>query len=426
MTVPDSLSSAQARRVALAAQGFTDQAPRGVPTRRHLRRVLDRIGLIQLDSVNVLRRAHYMPLFSRLGPYPVELLDRAAYRHPRLLFEYWGHEASLLPVELHPVLRWRMARAGEFAWGNMRRIATERADLVEWVRREVADRGPVTAAEVEQDVPQRRTDHWGWNWSDIKAALEWLLWTGEVVAARRNGAWARAYDLPERVLPARVLAEPTPSEAQAHRRLVAIAARALGVAAEPELRDYFRLPVAGCRAAIAELVEAGELVPVQVAGWRRTAWMHREARLPWRVRGAALLSPFDPLIWERARTERLFDFRYRIEIYVPPPRRVYGYYVLPFLLGDRLVARVDLKADRQAGVLRVPAAWVEPAADPAEVADALAAELARLAGWLGLAEVAAPQRGDLADALAAALRPAAVYGEERFRPDDLDLMREGR
>jgi uncharacterized protein len=407
MTVPETLSAAQARRVALAAQGFADPMPRGVPMRRHLRRVLDRIGLIQMDSVNVLQRAHYLPLFSRLGHYPVELLDRAAYRRPRLLFEYWGHEASLLPVELHPRLRWRMARAHEFAWGKMRRIATEQADLVKWVLQEVTDRGPVTAAEVEQDVPKRRTDHWGWNWSDVKAALEWLFWTGEVTAARRNGAWARVYDLPERVLPAAVLAAPTPTEAEAHRALVSIAARAMGVAAERELRDYFRLPLAGFRTAVDELAESGELLPVRVAGWRQRAFLHREARVPRRVRAAALLSPFDPLIWERDRTERLFGFRYRIEIYVPAEKRVHGYYVLPFLLGDRLVARVDFKADRQAGVLRMPAAWAEPGVDLAEVTPALAEQVWRLAGWLGLDSVAGPERGGLAHALAVSLDGSA-------------------
>jgi uncharacterized protein len=406
MAAPESLSLAQARRIALAAQGFADPAPRGAPTMRHLRRVLDRIGLIQLDSVNVLQRAHYLPLYSRLGPYPVALLDRAAYRQPRALFEYWGHEASLLPVALHPALRWRMARAA--ARGS--RLATERPDLVKWVRDEVAQRGPVTAAEIEEDVPRRRGDSWGWNWSDVKTALEWLFWIGEVAAASRNGAWARVYDVPERVLPAEVLTAPAMTEEQACRRLVAIAAAALGVAAATELRDYFRLPVAAFRSAVDSLVEAGELVPVRVEGWRQPAWRHRDARLARRIDGAGLLSPFDPLVWERSRTERLFGFRYRIEIYVPAAQRVYGYYVLPFRLGDRLVARVDLKADRRARLLRVPAAWREPAAPEPETAEALAAELWRLAGWLDLDGVEAPERGDLAVGLAAALRARSGYG----------------
>ena len=411
MAGPESLSLSQARRIALAAQGFTDPAPRGGPTMRHLRRVFGRVGLVQMDSVNVLQRAHYLPFYSRLGPYRPELLDRAAYRRPRWLFEYWGHEASLLPVALHPAMRWRMARAGDFAWNGVRRIATDRPELVKWVREEVAQRGPVTAAEVEADLPRRRTDQWGWNWSEIKTALEWLFWTGEVTAADRNGAWARRYDLPERVLPAEVLAAPTLTEPEAARQLVGSAAAALGVAAAAELRDYFRLPVAGFQAAVDALVEAGELVPVRVAGWDRPAWRHRDARLPRRIPGAGLLSPFDPLIWERSRTERLFGFRYRIEIYVPAAQRVYGYYVLPFRLGDRLVARVDLKADRQDRVLRVPAAWAEPGVAVAEVVEALAAELWRLAGWLGLAGVAPPERGDLAGPLATAVRAASRYGE---------------
>ncbi|SCL30629.1 hypothetical protein GA0070616_4112 [Micromonospora nigra] len=406
MTAPDSLSLAQARRVALAAQGFTDPPPAGVPTRRHLRRVLDRVGLIQMDSVNVLQRAHYLPLYSRLGPYPTALLDTAAYRRPRELFEYWGHEASLVPVELHAALRWRMARARDEAWGGMRRIATEQPGLVAWVRDEVAARGPLTAAEIEHDAP-RETGNWGWNWSAVKRALEFLFWAGEVCAADRTAAFARRYDLPERVLPAAVRDAPTPTDAEAYRTLVGVAARALGVAAEPELRDYFRLPLAGARQAVADLVEAGDLLPVTVPGWRQQAWLHAGARLPRRVSRATLVSPFDPLVWERGRTERLFGFSYRIEIYVPAPQRVHGYYVLPFLQGDRFTARVDLKADRRAGVLLVPAAWVEPGVDPGETAVALAAELYRMAGWLGLDAVAPPAAGDLAEPLAAALAGVA-------------------
>jgi uncharacterized protein YcaQ len=403
MAVPESLSVSQARRITLAAQGFTDPKPGGATDLRHLRRVLRRLHLIQMDSVNVLQRAHFMPLYSRLGPYPAGLLERAAYRRPRELFEFWGHEASLIRADLQPLFRWRMARAHELAWGNMRRVAVEQPELVAWVLDEVRERGPITAAEVEHDAP-RTKDHWGWNWSVVKQALEWLFYTGQVTAAERTTSFARRYDVPERVLPPAVLAAPTPEPAAAFRALVELSAQALGVAAEPELRDYFRLPVRECLAALAELVEAGVLRPVTVAGWKAPAYLHHEARLPRRVSAATLVSPFDPLIWERARTERLFDMAYRIEIYVPQPKRLYGYYVLPFLLGDRFAARVDLKAERKTGVLQVPAAWIEPGADPEATADALAAELFRLAGWLGLEAVAVPERGDFAGPLAAALK----------------------
>ena len=402
MALPETLSVAQARRVTLAAQGFADPRPGGATDMRHLRRVLRRLHLIQMDSVNVLQRAHFMPLYSRLGPYPVDLLERAAYRKPRELFEFWGHEASLITADLQPLFRWRMARAADLAWGSISRIVTEQPELVAWVLDEVRERGPITAAEIEHDAP-RNKNNWGWNWSVVKQALEWLFYSGQVTAADRTTSFARRYDLPERVLPREVVEAPTPAVPDAFRALVELSARALGVAAEAELRDYFRLPVAGFRQAVAELIEEQVLVPVTVAGWKGPAYLHHEARLPRRVRAATLVSPFDPLIWERSRTQRLFDLNYRIEIYVPAPQRLYGYYVLPFLLGDRFAARVDLKADRKAGVLQIPAAWLEPAADQEETAAALATELLRLVGWLGLGEVAAPERGDFAGPLAAAL-----------------------
>jgi uncharacterized protein YcaQ len=396
----DTLSLPQARRIALAAQGFADPAPRGVPDTRHLRRVLDRLNVFQVDSVNVLVRAHYMPAFSRLGDYPMTTLDRLASQAPRQLFEYWGHEASLLPVRLHPHLRWRMALGHQWGVGKW---ATERPEFLRWVYDEVRDKGPLTAREIEHDAP-RSKDHWGWNWSEVKKALECLFWEGRVTAARRNGSFERVYDLPERVLPAEVVNASTPDRSDAHRELVRTAARSLGVATETDLRDYYRLGPAETRTAVAELVEAGELAPVTVRGWRQQAYLHPGARVPRQVDATALISPFDPLIWERARTERLFGFRYRIEIYVPAAKRVHGYYVLPFLLGDRLVARVDLKADRKLGVLRVPAAWAEPDAPAGPTALGLAGELHRLAAWLGLGMVADPERGDLAVPLRDALR----------------------
>ncbi len=403
MAAPEFLTPAQARRIALAAQGFADPAPTGPVTRRHLRRVLSRVGLLQIDSVNVLQRAHYLPVFSRLGPYPTSLVDRAAYRAPRELFEYWGHAASLLPVELYPLMRWRMAR--HHAWGGIVRFMAGHQELVDRILGDVADNGPLTASEIEGDFP-RPTGDWGWNWSDAKTTLEYLFWQGRVLISGRNNGFARLYDLPERVLPAHVLNAPTPTDDEAQRTLVELSARSLGVAAEYELRDYYRLPVAGFKTAVRELVDEGTLIPVSIPGWK-SAYLHHEAKLPRRINAAALLSPFDPVVWERARTERLFDFFYRIEIYVPPPRRVFGYYVLPFLLGDRIAAKVDLKADRAESILRIPAAWAEPGA-PEHTAEALARELHRLAGWLGLTEVAAPQRGTLAKPLAAALAPLAT------------------
>jgi uncharacterized protein len=395
------LSTAAARRVALAAQGFADRRPGGAPDRRHLRRVVRRTGLLQIDSVNVFERAHYLPAYSRLGPYAKDLLDVAAYRRHEL-FEYWGHEASLLPVDAQPLLRWRMAQAaaGEAGWGRTRRIAEERPDLVAHVLGRVAAEGPVGAGTLHDG--ERRGGPW-WGWNETKVALEHLFWSGRLTTATRTRQFERLYDLPERVLPAAVLEAPTPPAAEARRALVERAARAHGVATERDLRDYYRLGVLEARAAVQALAAEGVLVPVDVQGWRGPAWLHRDAVVPRRVRGCALLSPFDPLVWERARTQRLFGFTYRIEIYVPAPQRVHGYYVLPFLHDEALRARVDLKADRAAGVLRVAAAWLEPGEDACHVAPALAGELRQAAAWQGLQQVDVADRGDLARELRAAL-----------------------
>jgi uncharacterized protein YcaQ len=399
------LSAAQARRIALAAQGFADPRPTGRVGAVQMRRVLAKIGILQIDSVNVFSRAHYLPLFARLGPYPRDVLDRmtAYVERPRgrELFEYWAHAASLVPLAYQPLLRWRMARAREEPWPGIRRIATENPQLLEDMLELLAAQGPITAGDTGIPRPAPRPGHM-WNWHQGKVALEYLFYEGRVSTAKRVN-FERHYDLTERVLPAEILAMPTPSEADAKRELVRISARALGVATTPDLRDYFRISDASCKAAVAELVAGGELVPVDVAGWGAPAYLWHEARRPRRVAARALLSPFDSLIWFRQRTERLFGFHYRIEIYTPEPQRRYGYYVLPFLLGDTLVGRVDLKADRQAGVLRVQSAWVELGQDLLHVAEELAAELAVAASWLGLQGVEVMPRGDLAKELTAAV-----------------------
>lgn len=399
------LSAAQARRIALAAQGFAEPRPSGRIDARHVRRVLERVGVLQLDSVNVFCRTHYLPVFSRLGPYPRRLLDSLAAHTAgpvrRELFEYWAHEASLIPVELQPLLRWRMDRAADEAWGGIRRVVQDNPQLVAEVLALVSSRGPIRAGDTGIARPPRAPGQM-WNWHQGKVALEYLFWSGQVTAARRVN-FERRYDLPERVLPATVLGAPTPPVADAQRELVRIAARAHGVATEPDLRDYFRLPPDESKARVAELVAAGELQPVQVDGWRAPAYLWPAARRPRRVSARALLSPFDSLIWFRPRTERLFGFRYRIEIYTPAPKRVHGYYVLPFLLGDALVARVDLKSDRQAGVLRVQGSYLEDGADPRYVAAELADELALTAQWLELDGVEVMPRGDLAPDLAKAV-----------------------
>lgn len=395
------LTAAAARRIALAAQGFGAPRPAGTVTARHIRKVVDTMGLLQLDSVNVLSRSHYLPVYSRLGPYPREILDRltahTAGRFRREYVEYWAHEASLVPLRTHPLLRWRMARAREDAWGGMRRIARERPGLLDEVRRKVKLEGPLRSADLGIERAPRKAGQM-WNWHDGKVALEYLFWAGEIGAARRVN-FERHYDLIERILPTEVLAAPTPSEPDAHRELIRIAARAYGVATEPDLRDYFRLPARSSRERVAELVEAGELLPVTVKGWKQPGYLWPAARRPRRMDARALLSPFDPLVWFRDRALRLFDFHYRIAIYTPAAQRVHGYYVLPFLLGDSLVARVDLKADRKAGVLLVQSAWAESGIDQPLVVGQLAEELADLAGWLELGDIVVTGAGDLAPAL---------------------------
>jgi uncharacterized protein YcaQ len=378
-------------------------------TTRHLQASIERLGQFQIDSINVVTRAQFMPLYSRLGPYDLSLLERAAHLPPRRLFEYWGHAASLIDVTMQPLLRFRMQDGYRDVWPGVERVARSNPMLVDFVRREVAARGPVSARELEVAEVRERSS-WGWNWSSVKTVLEWLFYCGEVTSARRNAQFERVYDLPERVLPRAVLDQPTPTPAESVTGLLRRAARALGVVSESCLRDYFRTRPGMTRDAIAVLVGAGELIPVVVEGLEaRPHYLWHESVLPRRLTARALLSPFDSMIFERARLGRLFDFFYRIEIYVPGPKRVHGYYVYPFLLGDRFVARVDLKADRARGVLRVNSAWLEPSHDAAYVAAELAAELAELAAWQGLSSVQVLPHGDLAPMLRA-LTPAVVAG----------------
>jgi uncharacterized protein YcaQ len=381
----DSLSLNEARRAVLAAQGLAGGRLARAARRADIARTIRRLGLIQIDSVNVLVRSHYLPLFSRLGPYDREWLDRSNRgRSGRTLFEYWGHEASLLPLEQQPLLRWRMQRAlesGEGMWRGVARFGRERTGTCREILAQIAQRGPLGVSDLE-DGGGRRKGGW-WGWSEGKVALEWLFWTGQVTTHSRRG-FERIYALPERVLPPDVLASPTPPAEDAQRELVRIAARALGVATERDLRDYYRLPVAEAQRRIAELVEAGELRSVRVEGWRQMAYVPIDVRVPRRSAACALLSPFDSLVWSRERLQRLFGFHYRIEIYTPQHKRVHGYYVLPFLLGERLVARVDLKSDRAAGRLRVIKTHYEPDVDKKVVDAPLRGELRLLAGWLGL------------------------------------------
>jgi uncharacterized protein YcaQ len=396
----EQVSKAEARRIALAAQGFGAPKLERALTMRDVQALTNRLAQFQIDSINVVTRAHFMPLFSRLGPYDPALLERAAYRPPRRLFEYWGHAASLIDISLQPLLRFRMQPGFRDVWSGVERTAQQNADLMPFIRDEVAARGPISARDLEI-AEERDRSNWGWNWSRVKTVLEWLFYVGEVTSAYRNSQFERVYDLPERVIPRSVLAMPTPTPQESVIGLIRRAAQALGIATESCLRDYFRTRLTMTREAIATLIESGELIPLTVEGSTSRPWyLWHKARIPRRITARALLSPFDSMIFERARLERLFGFNYRIEIYVPEPRRIHGYYVYPFLLGEEFVARVDLKADRSGGVLRANAAWIEPGHDSFEVAPELASELKIMAEWLGLERVEILPRGDLAPALA--------------------------
>lgn len=399
------LTAAQARRVAVAAQGFAEPKPRGPVTRAHLKRLISRIQVLQLDSVSVSVRAHYAPVFSRLGPYDRTILERAAWSHsarsPRLLVEYWAHEAALMAVDDWPLLRWRMR---EFAHGRWRtEIVKKSSRLADDVVTALTEHGPMTAGQIEAHVGEERPGKKGpwWDRSDTKWVTEALFSAGVLTTATRVG-FARHYDLTENVLPPEVVAREVDDE-EAIRELTLRAATALGVGTEPDIRDYFRLSPHQAKPAIAKLVADGELEQVEVDGWTAPAYLRAGQIVPRRDRGTALLCPFDPLIFFRPRVQRLFDFHYRIEIYVPAPKRQFGYYVWPFLLDGQLVGRVDLKAERTRDALHVVGAYTEDGQAPSRVAPALAAELRSMASWLGLAEVTVGKRGDLTKELSRSL-----------------------
>ncbi|VVN17380.1 hypothetical protein PS862_01045 [Pseudomonas fluorescens] len=387
MSTSSSFSLKQARRLVLTAQGFTGRQPSAPVKPARINRLIERLGTVQIDSVNALVRSHYLPLFSRLGHYSHDLLDQAAWGQgrQRTLFEYWGHEASLLPLSMYPLMRWRMLRAsrGEDIYQQLARFGREQQDTIRRVLASVQALGALGAGSLS--TRQERAGPW-WDWSAEKHALEWLFAAGEVTVAGRRG-FERLYDLPERVIPSAILQLPLLSEAEAQRGLLLHAATALGVGTEKDLRDYFRLGPADSRPRLAELVEAGDLLACEVQGWRQAAFCLPEPKVPRKVETSALLSPFDSLIWERSRTERLFDFRYRLEIYTPRDKRVYGYYVLPFLHNERIAARVDLRAERALGRLAVHAVHEEEPGLDEEGMLALAGNLRRMAQWLGLERV---------------------------------------
>lgn len=395
----ETISPARARRIALAAQGFARLMPDVVGTRQ-LNLAIERLGLLQIDSVNVFERSHYMPIFARLGAYDKALLDSLAFAKKGRYVEYWAHEAALIPAESWPLFRWRMSNYRRNSEAEPSSWEATNARMLEWLRKELAEKGPLAASQIEHDA-NTRTGPW-WGWSDVKIGLETLFRWGEVVSAGRN-RFERVYGLAEQVLPPEILnREVEPRNAQ--KQLVEHAARAHGVATTSDIADYFRLRKVPVGELLQELSEEGVVRPVTVAGWRDAAWFHQDARTPRRIEATALLSPFDPVVWRRERAERLFDFHYRIEIYTPAHKRVFGYYCLPILVDDQIVGRIDLKNDRQARVLRVQSAWHEPHADPGVVAERIAPTLREAAAWQGLDSIAVADRGNLASAVASALR----------------------
>lgn len=397
------LTPGQARRIMLAAQGFGRPAPASVNA-GHLQRVIDRVGQFQIDSVNVAVRAQYMPAFARLGDHDRELLHRAADRAPRRVFEFWGHAAALIDVELQPSFRFRMDAQRRRQDGWHTRLLADHPGLVDKVYAQVAERGPLTARQVEHDE-QRSRGSW-WNWSAVKHACEWLFAVGELTSAGRNSAFERLYDLPERVIPARIFTQPTPSDEEARLTLARRAAAALGVFTPNWLAEYFYTDRKSAPLVLEQLLASGEVEPVEVRGWKQGAYLWTAAARPRKLHVDALVAPFDSLVFDRDRLIETFDVHYRIGLYTPADQRIHGYYVYLFVMDDRIAARVDLKADRKAGRLLVQSAWLEDGADEAVAAVRLAAELGRMAAWLGLSDVEVVQRGDLAAALALAVAAA--------------------
>ena len=399
----DTLSLGEARRIALAAQGIAAPRTGETSSRAQMLKLIERLGVLQIDSVNVLTRAHTMPVFSRLGAYKRADLDHLAYNgRRRVLFEYWGHAASLLPVDLYPLFRWRMERAeqGIGIYGGLAKFGVARKALIRDVRRQIESRGPVSAQDFA--AHDNRKGGW-WGWSDGKTALEWLFWAGHLTTATRRPTFERIYDLTERVLPQHVLDLPTPDAATAQRLLIERSARALGIGTEACLRDYYRLKSSEAKPAIRDLVEAGTLRAVTVECWDEPAYVHAAARWPKTIEARALLAPFDPVVWHRDRAEALFGAHIRIELYTPKHKRTHGYYVLPFLLGDRIVGRVDLKAERETGTLQVLSAHSEPGFAPGDFASPLADEIKLMAAWLELPNITIAKRGDAATALRSAM-----------------------
>lgn len=399
--MPEHLSVIEARRVALAAQGFDQPRPAGRVGIQHVRAVIQRLGLLQIDCVNVLVAAHYQVLFSRLGPYDRSLLDELVYRR-REFTEQWAHEASIVPVSTWPLLRHRMVTHRVRPYG-FEKVMERHPDYVARVLEEVRARGPLEARDLAHpDGVARKLDQ-DWFCTVPRAVLEAHFGRGLLAIANRRETFARSYDLAERVVPAEYLSREVDA-AEARRELIRIAARAHGVATAADLADYYRMPVREARPPIAELTAAGELYQARVEGWREPVWLDPKARPLKRTDAAALLSPFDPVVWFRPRLARLFDFDYRFEIFVPEAKRRWGCYVLPFLMGDRLAARVDLKADRPNLRLLVVSACKEKDVEADAVVEALARELRTLASWLGLEKVAVQSRGDLSRPLAAKIR----------------------